>query len=65
MKRGIDYKMGKMQSVKVDEEVTLLGGIQVHLQPFPFVIFDAYNVLHLPEGRDLENEIINLKIKLC
>jgi len=36
--------MGKMQSVKVDEQVTLLGGIQVHLQPFPFVIFDACNV---------------------
>ena len=25
----------------------------------------ATNVLQLPEGRDLENEIINLKIKLC
>jgi len=25
----------------------------------------AANVLQLPEGRDLENEIINLKIKLC
>jgi hypothetical protein len=27
------------QSVKVDEQVTLLGGIQVHLQPAPFLIF--------------------------
>jgi hypothetical protein len=35
---GIDYKMGKMQSVKVDEQVTPLGGIQVHLQPVPFLI---------------------------
>lgn len=26
------------QSVKVDEQVTLLGGIQVHLQPAPFLI---------------------------
>jgi hypothetical protein len=25
----------------------------------------AANGLQLPEGRDLENEIINLKIKLC
>ena len=25
----------------------------------------TYNVLQLPEGRDLENEIINLKTKLC
>jgi hypothetical protein len=25
----------------------------------------ATNVLQLPEGRDFENEIINLKIKLC
>jgi len=27
------------QSVKVDEQVTLLGGIQVHLQPAPLLIF--------------------------
>jgi len=26
------------QSVKVDERVTLLGGIQVHLQPAPLLI---------------------------
>jgi hypothetical protein len=42
--------MGKMQSVKVDEQVTLLGGIQVHLQPFPFVIFDAGNGLQVQDG---------------
>jgi hypothetical protein len=29
------------QSVNVDEQVTLLGGIQVHLQPAPFLIFDV------------------------
>jgi hypothetical protein len=29
------------QSVKVDEQLTLLGGIQVHLQPAPFLIFDV------------------------
>jgi hypothetical protein len=33
--------MGKTQSVKVDEQVTLLGGIQVHLQPAPFLIFNG------------------------
>lgn len=27
--------------------------------------FMFYNGLQLPEGRDLENEIINLKTKLC
>jgi len=27
------------QSVKVDEQVTLLGGSQVHLQPAPLLIF--------------------------
>ena len=27
------------QSVKVDEQVTLLGGIQVHLQPAPLLSF--------------------------
>ena len=27
------------QSVKVDERVTLLGGIQVQLQPAPLLIF--------------------------
>jgi len=31
------------QSVKVDERVTLLGGIQVHLQPAPLLVFIAYN----------------------
>jgi len=41
MRSGECYK----QSVKVDELVTLLGGIQVHLQPAPLLIFIIYNGL--------------------
>ena len=31
------------QSVKVDERVALLGGIQVHLQPAPLLVFIVVN----------------------
>jgi len=32
------------QSVKADEQVALLGGSQVHLQPAPLLIFITANV---------------------
>jgi hypothetical protein len=45
----LNIRMGQKQSVKVDEQVTLLGGIQCSFAASPFLILgkQVYTVTHI------------------